>query len=87
MIAKPAMTGKHEPSNMGILMLSIREHKYPASGIPTPQITPKGNCNKMLSIGEKPKVDTIRGPNPETAPFTVYLMVYRQHSVLVIEKS
>src|SRR2546423_15552352 len=36
------------------------------------QIPPNGNWNRMESRVEYPKVETINGPKPLTAPLTVY---------------
>lgn len=73
-MANPAITGKQQSSKVMMRMLWYREHSHPVSGIPTAQIAPRGNWNRMLSKDENPKVDTISGPNPETAPLTVYLV-------------
>lgn len=55
-------------------MFLILEHNKPVSIIVTADSPPSGNWNKMLSSDEYPKVEAIRGPNPDTAPLTVYLI-------------
>lgn len=72
MIAQPAMTGKQQRIRRISRILGIREDRNPVRRMKMKQIPPSGNWKRMASRAEYPKVVTIKGPNPLTAPFTVY---------------
>jgi len=57
-----------------IKIFRIREDKNPVRRIKMSTIPPRGNCQRIASRVVQPNVDTMRGPNPDTAPFTVYLV-------------
>ena len=51
-------------------MLGILLERYPQRRIVMRQSAPRGNCQRMDSRVDQPKVLTMRGPKAETAPFT-----------------
>lgn len=67
-MANPAITGRQHNINSNTRMFLYRELSHPVKTIPVPDNAPRGNWKRMLSKEEYPKVDTIKGPNPETAP-------------------
>jgi hypothetical protein len=71
----PAITGRQHITKLITLMLRYLEHSQPVPMIPIPAIPPRGNWKRILSKVEYPNVDTISGPKPDTAPFTVYLFL------------
>src|SRR6478752_3791366 len=72
MIAQPAMTGRHVKMSMKIRMLVNLEPSQPVRRITMKHSPPRGNWNRMEWRVLQPKVETMRGPKPLTAPLTVY---------------
>jgi len=73
MIAQPAMTGRAQRTSWMIRMLRMRDDKKPVRRMKMSTMPPRGNCQRMESRVVHPKVETISGPKPDTAPLTVYL--------------
>jgi hypothetical protein len=80
MMAQPAMTGRHVRMSMMILMLLMREPRYPVTRMTMKQSPPRGNWKRIEWRVDQPKVLTMSGPNPETAPFMVYLSISARSS-------
>jgi hypothetical protein len=72
-ITKPDITGRQQRRSAKTRRQRYREQSHPDNVIPTVAIAPSGNWKMMLSRDEYPKVETIRGPKPVTAPFVVNL--------------
>lgn len=53
-------------------MLGMREDNHPVRRMKIRQMPPSGNCQRIDSKVDQPKVLTISGPNPDTAPLIVY---------------
>lgn len=70
-IAQPAMTGKQQRISRMMRMLGIRLDSQPVSKMKMNTTPPRGNCRRIESRVVHPNVETIKGPKPETAPFTV----------------
>ena len=75
-IAHPAITGRHVKTSIMSLVLGNLDPRKPVARMTMKQRPPRGNWNRMDSRVFQPKVLTIRGPKPLTAPFTVYLPRY-----------
>jgi hypothetical protein len=55
-------------------ILGILEPRNPVRRMAIRHRPPSGNWKRMLASVDQPKVLTIRGPKPDTAPLTVYLL-------------
>lgn len=82
-MAQPAMTGRQQMMSMMMRMLGILEPRKPVRRMTIRQRPPSGNWKRMLASVDQPKVLTIKGPKPDTAPLTVYLVTYVSHRSLL----